>query len=438
MILTVFLVFYRLLWVPLLPVALIYLWRRGRKDPDYTSHLAERFGFYASPLPQNALWFHAVSLGETRSAIGLIRLALARGDKVILTHFTPAGRRESLRQFGPEIASGQLAAIWVPFDMRWCYRRFFRACRPRIGLTLEVEIWPAMIFASKAAGIPLYMCNSIYGTHPFARDSRGLRLRQRVISGFAGAFVKSPLQAERFAAVGLKNITVTGELRFDQPVPAHLPEAAKALRAQLTKGRPVITIASGVEAEEDLYAQLCTDLFRDGEVLSPLVVYVPRAPERFGAVADGLRAAGLKVARRSATLDETLATTADLADVDILVGDSLGEMFFYLALADKVIVGGGFNPRGAHNIIEPLMMNKTVLTGPHTWTIEFPFVEAEAAGIATSLSGQDALLEALKSPTPDEPAKIADFLAQHQGASARTLAAIDEALTAENTIQNRQ
>jgi 3-deoxy-D-manno-octulosonic-acid transferase len=180
------------------------------------------------------------------------------------------------------------------------------------------------------------------------------------------------------------------------------------------------------------------NLLRDGEGLSPLIVYVPRAPERFGAVADGLRAAGLTVVRRSATLDDTLATTADFADVDILLGDSLGEMFFYLALADRVIVGGGFNPRGAHNIIEPLMMNKTVLTGPHTWTIEFPFVEAEAAGIATSLSGQTALLDALKSPTPDEPAKIADFLAQHKGASARTLAAIDEALAAENADQHRQ
>ena len=120
MILKLSLIGYRLLWIIALPIALIYLWKRGRGDPVYVHHLGERFGFYRRPLPQGALWFHAVSLGETRSAVGLIRMALARGDKVVLTHFTPAGRSESARQFADEIASGQLAVVWVPFDMAWC------------------------------------------------------------------------------------------------------------------------------------------------------------------------------------------------------------------------------------------------------------------------------------------------------------------------------
>ncbi|MFE3837300.1 3-deoxy-D-manno-octulosonic acid transferase [Pseudogemmobacter sonorensis] len=430
MILTLFLLAWRLLWFVFLPVVVLYLWRRGRRDPDYTAHLGERFGFYRRPLPQGGLWFHAVSLGEIRSATGLIRLALARGEKVVVTHFTPAGRRESARLFAPEIASGQLAAVWVPFDMHWCYRRFFRACAPRIGLTLEVEIWPAMIFAARRAGIPLYMCNAQYGTRPLARDSRGLRLRQRVIRGFAGAFVKSPLQAARFASVGLTNVTVTGELRFDQPVPPAQPEAAARLRPLLAPGREVITIASGVEGEEALYLGVIRDLIaaagREGRV-APLIVYVPRAPERFDAVAAGLRAAGLGVLRRSAALGPDLVPKGALPEAapDVFLGDSLGEMFFYLALSDRVVVGSGFIPRGAHNIIEPLMMMKPVLTGPHVWPIEFPFAEAEAAGIAFSLPDAAALTRALCQPMPDLTARIEAFLAGHRGASARTLAAID-------------
>ena len=429
---TVFRLFYKLLWIPLLPSILLYLLFRGRRDPEYISRIGERFGFYERPLPKNGIWIHAVSLGETRSATGLIRLALDRGERIVLTHFTPAGRRESARLFATEIASGQLAAVWVPFDMNWCYRRFLKACSPRIGLTLEVEIWPAMISATRRAGVPLFMCNAQYAARSFARDSRGLRVRQRLIRGFEGAFVKSKAQEERFAAVGLRNITVTGELRFDQPLPENQINAAGNLRDRMGRDRGVIAIASGVEGEEALFVDTITRLKNRANEIgqqAPLIVYVPRAPERFDAVAEGLRAAGLVVLRRSEILDGELSAFGEMEPADVLLGDSLGEMFFYLALADRVIVGGGFTERGAHNVIEPLMMNKTVLVGPYVWTIEFPFVEAEAAGVAKSVPDADALLAEILTPPQDASGAISDFLSQHRGASARTLAAIDAALS---------
>lgn len=431
MILQVSLILYRVLWIVLLPVVLGYLWHRGRKDPDYRAHLAERFGFYGRDVPKGAIWLHAVSLGEIRSATGLIRALLARGDRVLLTHFTPAGRRESARLFGPEIASGQVTVVWVPFDMAWCHRRFLKAYRPRIGLTLEVELWPAMIFAARAAGVPLYLCNGIYGTRSLARDSAGLRLRQRVICGLAGAFVKSRLQAERFASIGLDNVVVTGELRFDQPVPAQQVRAADTLRATLGAGREVITIASGVQVEEALFLGLITQC-RDAAVADarqpPLFVYVPRAPERFGAVAAQLIGAGLNLARRSEALATDLSAPTPLGRVDVLLGDSLGEMFFYLALGNRVIVGGGFNPRGAHNIIEPLMLGRPVLTGPYVWTIEYPFAEAAMAGIARSVPDAAALLAALREPRVDLSDRISAFLTEHSGASMRTMLAIDRVM----------
>lgn len=429
MILILFLLLYRLAWLLLTPLVLVYLWLRGRKDPDYHHAIAERFGFYGRDLPKDVIWLHVVSLGEMRSATALVRALIDRGDPVLLTHFTPAGRRESHRLFGPEIATGQVTVVWVPLDMGWCYRRFLAACKPRIGLTLEVEIWPAMIFACRAAGVPLYLCNGIYGTRSVARDNRGLRLRQRVIAGLAGAFVKSDLQAARFAATGLEKITVTGELRFDQPVPPNQLRAAEALGPSLRHGREIITIASGVEGEEALFVDIIRQTRNlQGERPPPLFIYVPRAPERFGAVAEELRAAGLSVLRRSEVLDAQLAPMAPLDAVDVLLGDSLGEMFFYLALSDRVIVGGGFTPRGAHNIIEPLMLGKPVVTGPHVWTIEYPFAEAEAAGIAERLPNAEALLAALRRPAEAREEKIAAFLRQHGGATARTLAAIDRVI----------
>lgn len=435
MILMTFLIVYRLTWVILLPLVVVYLLRRGRRDPLYSQNMSERFAFYHRSLPQGAVWLHAVSLGETRSAAALIRLLLDRGDNVILTNFTPAGRREATRQFGPEIASGQMAVVWVPFDMMWTYRRFFRACQPRIGLTLEVEVWPAMIFAAKRAGVPLYMCNGQYASRPLARDSRGLRVRQRVIRGLSGAFVKSQLQAERFAQIGLQNVTVTGELRFDQPIPQdHIDSAQGVRKTLLTHWPEVIAIASGVEGEEDLYIQLIHEVRKNSVVANkpaPLFVYVPRAPERFNAVADKLAAAGLHTVLRSEQFNAELSSKASVfsGDEAVLFGDSLGEMFFYLSLADRVIVGGGFTPRGAHNIIEPLALRKPVLTGPYVWTIEYPFVEAEAAEIALIAEDSQQLAEILAKPIPDTKSRIDAFLREHSGASQQTLDAIDHALS---------
>ena len=427
MILRLFLLLYRLAWVFLLPAVLVYLFLRGRRDRDYTRHLSERFGFYGQRASQCSIWIHAVSLGETRSATHLISALLERGERIVLTHFTPAGRRESARLFEKEIASGQLIAVWVPFDMAWCYRLFFRAFRPRIGLTLEMEIWPRMIFSARRAGVPLYVCNGQYLTKSFERDKKGLRLRLRMVQHLAGAFVKSSIHAERFRSIGLEHVFATGELRFDQPIPAEQVQAAQAVREQIGSGRKVVTIASGVEGEEGLFVDVIERAQAQAE--APFFVYVPRAPERFERVAEQLQKAGVTVAKRSSTLTQDLSVKGPAEASDVLVGDSLGEMFFYLALSDLVIVGGGFTPRGAHNVIEPLMLGKPVITGPYTWTIEYPFVEAELAGLAKSVPATaDVLSKHLEAQCDVDEGDMSKFIRQHAGTTARTLTAIDKAI----------
>lgn len=437
MTLWLFLRLWSLLWHLGLPVVLIYLWKRGRKDALYRQHLAERFGRYRQRLP-GAIWVHAVSLGEMRSAVPLIRALLDRGEVVVTTHFTPAGRREAYRVFGAEIAAGRMAAVWVPFETSWAYAGFFRAFRPRAGLVMEIEIWPRMIFAARKAGVPLFMCNAQYPTKSMARDAK-FGLRHKLMQGYAGAFVKSDLQARRFASVGVPNIAVTGELRFDQPVPSHLVAAA-AIRPALAGDRPVITFASVVEGEDALYLDaIATALTHPSR---PFVVYVPRKPERFDEVAAMLAARGLRAVRRSEILDPTLAPKRlalpprggdgghpQDAAPDILLGDSLGEMYFYIALADRVLTGGGFTPHGAHNIIEPLALKRSVIVGPEIYTIEYPAAEAIAAGVCLRVETPETLTAALTGWPGPGPAIIDSFFAAHAGAAKRTLAALDRALT---------
>lgn len=421
---------YSALWLLGLPFVLLYLWQRGRRDALYIGHLRERFGLHRAFAP-GAIWVHAVSLGELRSAVPMICALLDRGDRVVTTHFTPAGRREADRVFAADIAAGNLRTAWVPFEYGFAFALFFKTFRPKCGLVMEIEIWPRMIMAARRHRVPLFMCNAQYPSKSYARDGR-TGLRAQVMRGFAGALVKSDLQAQRFASAGVAPIRVTGELRFDQPIPPHLVAAGIAARAWLEAAdRRVITIASAVQGEDDLYIATILAFRADHQTKAlppPLFIYVPRKPERFDEVAAMLAAAGLAVGKRSQLLDAGLTPVGKAPQIDVFLGDSLGEMYAYLAMADTVIVGGGFIPAGAHNISEALALGKPVLTGPETWTIEFPFAEAEAAGVARSLPDQAALLAALQERPTTDPATIAQFFADHTGATARTIAALDDLL----------
>lgn len=422
--LRVFLPLYTLLWHIGLPFAVLYLLWRGRRDTDYARHMGERFGRFRQRMT-GTVWVHAVSLGEVRSAVPIVRALLARGESVVLTHFTPAGRRESERVFANEIAAGRVAAVWVPLETGWAFAAFFRAFAPRAGLVMEVEHWPRMILSARRHGVPLFPCNAQYPLRSFTRDRGGWRMQS--VGLYAGALVKSDLHAARFRAAGLDRVAVTGETRFDQPVPPALVAAGQAVRGWLAPGRPVIALASVVEGEDDTYVNIIRSLNGNPNVLreAPLIVYVPRRPERFGETALHLNAAGLRIARRSALLSVDFMPQGAAPQIDVLVGDSLGEMYAYLSMADRVVVGGGFTPQGAHNIIEPLAVGKPVLTGPVTWPIEYPMEEAKAAGVAVAAQDAAHLTRLLQGPDWTTPEAIAAFFTSHAGAAARTLAALD-------------
>ncbi|KPP84341.1 MAG: 3-deoxy-D-manno-octulosonic-acid transferase [Rhodobacteraceae bacterium HLUCCO07] len=408
-----FLVLWRLGWVLLMPVMLTYLWRRGRRDPLYAQRLEQRFGRHARRgIPH--VWVHAVSLGELRSAVPLIRAFLEQGEHVVTTHFTPAGLRETEKVFAAEIAAERLSAVYVPFDYGLAFRRFFRAFRPKFGLVMEVEFWPGMITASRRANVPLYLCNGQYPVRSFERDRKKFLSPALLVPGFAGVMVKSELQAERFRALGQRSVAVTGEMRFEQPIPPEQLRAARAARAALAGDRRVITLASVIEGEEEFFVETVKSISDKA-----FFVFVPRAPERFDAVAQRLAQAGLRLARRSAILDDSLELT-ETPRIDVLLGDSLGEMYFYLAMGDLSVTGGGFHPRGSHNIIEPLALGKPVIVGPEIWTIEYPATEAIAAGVARQVTAQELPGAVLSDALPTKE-RIDAFLADHAGAVDKTL-----------------
>lgn len=152
-----------------------------------------------------------------------------------------------------------------------------------------------------------------------------------------------------------------------------------------------------------------------------------------------LKQAGLSVQVRSECMDADFGLSEDLAQADVLLGDTLGEMYFYLALADIVIVGGGFTPTGAHNVIEPLALKKPVFVGPYTWTIEFPALEAIEAGVLTQCQSIDALVEEMQLRLDDAETMAQNqqaaeaFYQQYSGAVGKMIKAIDAVLARDFT-----
>ncbi len=428
---------YALTWLLGFPLAAVYFLLRGLRDRRYLRHLEERLGF--GSVLEGAIWIHAVSLGEVRSAGPLVRRLAGRGEDVLITCLTPAGRQEADRLFRDSAGRGRVLARYPPLEISGAWRRFLRSCRPSLGLVLEFEIWPVMIMSARRRKIPLYLCNTQITTRNLERSGILQDARLKLVEAFSGAFAKSELHAGRLRERGVQRVHATGELRFDQPVPELMTYAADRivrLSGLRIPGRPVITLTSVVEGEDDGYLEMMRLLRSLPSACSagrPLFVYVPRAPERFGKVARMLAGAGLSVLRRSEILNANLALEqrARPGDADVLLGDSLGEMPFYIALADLVVAGGGFVAKGAHNVIEPLAQKKPVFVGPHIWTIEYPAREAIAAGILNRVDTADELATGIGEllASPDRIAKIGEraaaFRDAHSDATSRTIAAID-------------
>ena len=414
-----------LLWHISLPLVLLYLWRRGRKEPLYIQHLGERFGGGAD-VPAGAIWIHAVSLGEMRAARPLVDALLARGERVLITNITAAGRAETLALFGEVITAGQLFVRWCPAEYFWATRRFFKRHQPKFGMIMEIELWPRLIASANQAGVPMVLAQAQYPDKSFVRDQRGLRMRAQLVKAFTLILAKSDHHAARFTDFGAANVQVMGELRFEQPIPpAHL-DAAVAFRQMISPDRPVFCLASTGPDEDPMLIPVVKQLreaaLKSGRPL-PFFIYVPRHPKNFADTAELLQAAGLKMLQRSTDLDAALQFGDVLPDdLDGLFGDSLGEINFYFALADHVFIGDTFNDEGSHNIIEPLSVGKPVVVGPSIWGIEYPAIEALKAGVLTKVETPEQLFEFWNElPSRADGQLIRDFLAQHGGATKQAI-----------------
>ncbi|MBL8386131.1 MAG: 3-deoxy-D-manno-octulosonic acid transferase, partial [Burkholderiales bacterium] len=351
-----------LLWLGL-PLVLARLLWRARAQPDYLRHWPERFGRYAGRARQPVIWLHAVSVGEARAAAPLVEALAARhpDHDLVVTCMTPTGRATAQSLHG-----ARARVVYLPYDYGFAVRAFLRHFRPRLGLVVETEIWPNLIAAARRAGVPVALVSARLSARSARRYARVAALARPAFAGLAWVGAQTAPDAERLRGAGAAAPVVTGNLKFDIEPDASLLALGRGWRAGLG-GRRVVLAASTRDGEEALLLPVLCALAAAGH----LVVVVPRHPQRFDEVAALLAAGGLALARRSAAAPPPPACAAWL-------GDSLGEMAAYFAMADCAYIGGSLLPFGGQNMIEAAACGCPALFGPHTWN----FLEAADAAVA--------------------------------------------------------
>ena len=230
--------------------------------------------------------------------------------------------------------------------------------------------------------------------------------------------------AQRLRAAGAVDVQVCGNLKYDMTPDPQLVERGAAWRALLA--RPVLLFAVSREGEEAPLLAAWARAFA-AQAVRPLLVIVPRHPQRFDEVAGLLRGAGLSLARRSAWTDTPPAETLT---ADAWLGDSMREMPLYYGLAQVALLGGSFAPLGGQNLIEAAACGCPVVMGPHTFNFAEAAQRAEAAGAAQRVDTIEAGLAQALALLAD-PARLAEaaqrsraFAAEHRGAAARMAAQI--------------
>ena len=410
--------FYSLLLYLALPFVPLKLLWRGIKQPAYRQHWGERFGFYNIKITKPIIWLHCVSVGETRAVEPLVKALQTQypQHQILLTHGTPTGRDASEALFGNSIQSA-----YLPYDLPFAVNHFLMHFQPKIGLIMETELWFNLIAACKQKQIPLLLLNARLSEKSFNGYAKLGQLVRDGLQNLTAIAAQTTDDAARLQNLGAQNISVAGNLKFDVKPPADDVDKGVQLRALLGKNRTIFLAASTREGEEALILESINGL-------DIVTVIVPRHPQRFDEVEALIKNAGWSYMRRS-NLHEPINK-----NVQIILGDSMGELFTYYAACDFSFIGGSLLPFGGQNLIEAAVIGLPILIGPHTFNFAEASRDALAAGAAFLVKDAASLKERILELSNNIAlrqlmAKSAlDFSSASAGATARLMKLIEKYL----------
>lgn len=330
---------YRLLTLPLVLFWWGHALAHGRKHA-LVDYLRLRFVGRREVASARRIWVHASSVGEVRAISPLVRALLERDQQIVFTSFTATGYRAIEQGFGDAVGRDV-----IPVDFCWTCRRFFTRHDIRLGLVMETELWPELLYQAARRQIPLLLVNARLSARSTDTGFFVRRLLRGTLAYFTRILVRNQNDRELFLrlAANPERVRVIGNLKSlsqDGPAPQRLVE------------RDYLLLASSHADEELQFLRSRPETLR-----AWLVVIAPRHPPRAGAIEKQLEQLGMPIAVRSRG-DAISAQTA------VYLADTLGELQSLMAFARVVVMGGSFGTIGGHNLLEAAALGCATLTGP--------------------------------------------------------------------------
>ena len=400
--------------VPLAPAVIKRRLKLGKEDP---ARVGERRGLSADTRPLGPLvWIHGASVGEVLAAAALIEKLRALNLRILVTSGTVTSAAIVAKRFPADVIHQ-----YVPYDSPRYVARFLDHWRPSLALFVESDLWPNLILAGATRRLPMVLINGRMSHRSFPRWRRVSNTISALLGRFDVCLAQSELDADRFAALGSRNVVTTGNLKLDVAAPPADPAKLERLMA-MTRGRPIVVAASTHPGEEEILIDAHRTLA--GFFPRLLTVIVPRHADRGEGVARLVEASGLHAALRSR---EELPTAA----ADIYVADTMGELGLFYRLAPIVFMGGSLVEHGGQNPIEAIKLGASIVHGPHVFNFAEVYETLDRAGGARRADGREGLVKQLGQLLADPAARETSLAASERvveqlgGALERTLAALE-------------
>lgn len=363
----------------------VYKWRikkRAENMQQLQAELIERFGPFQPAKNRQAIWFHAVSVGETNAAQPLIEHYLQQGHAVLVTNTTKTGQARVKSLFLQTPYQYLFQAVYLPADQISLVRQFFQHYQPKLLALVETELWPNLIDQAQQFNVPCILINARLSEKSARGYAKVPQLTQTMLQQLSALLAQDQATLTRFLQLGMpKNKAhVIGSIKFDITVPPAFLQQAQQLRQQWQLAQRHIMILASTHApeEQQLLTALKPYFARHPQLLC---IVVPRHPERFDAVFQLCQQLSLRTQRRS--LNQHIQS-----DTQVYLADSMGEMWLWYALSQACFVGGSLNePGGGHNILEPIALDVPTVVGKNYLnfqTIVDEFVAADALKVAMS------------------------------------------------------
>ena len=335
----------------------------------------QRYGYFPSDISRNALWVHAVSVGEVQSAYPFIKHVKTDTLElpVLISTITKTGKSMARQLLG---ALAQ--QIYYPWDAPSILKRALTTLCPRAYVTIETEIWPEMLNQLNRFNIPAFLVNGRLSQSSFDKYNRFPSFWSSVIRRYSLLLVRSEVERQRFISLGADadKVKVTGDCKVDALIERKESTDLNEMRRLLAGDSPVLLAGSTHEGEEQMVLNAFATLLKTHPRLR--LVIVPRHPERAPQISTEANCVG------KATLMSEIK-----ADWQVLVVDKIGVLFPLYGCVKAAFLGGSIAPKGGQNIMEPAIWGIPFCQGPDYRD----FVEATegltAAGLCTIVHDSD-------------------------------------------------